>query len=249
MQREIWQKTRYFSDEFEAGVSVKQDVYLNIIQMKNRILIYILGVVILFQFGKSYGQSADGQLLKKEYTSIEEALKDPQKVIRLNLSNQSLSEFPKGLSKFKNLEYLSLRNDHLTSLSPEISSLKKLKVLDLGGNDFSVLPKGFSKLQNLEELYLDNEKNLDIRQGIEILGKLPKLKILHLDNDGIEKLPPNIKKLSHLETLSLSNNLLRVVPPQMKDLKHLKYLDLNNNHLPTNLHLNQPADYGLKIRF
>lgn len=127
MQREIWQKTRYFADEFEAGVSVKQEAYLNIIQMKNRILIYILGVVILFQFGRSYGQSIDGQLFNSEYTSIEEALKNPEKVIRLNLSNQSLSELPKGLSKFKNLEYLSFRNDHLKSISPEISSLKSSK--------------------------------------------------------------------------------------------------------------------------
>ncbi len=230
-------------------MSVKQEAYLNIIQMKNRILIYILGLVILFQLGESYAQNADGQLLKNEYTSIEDALKDPEKVVRLNLSNQSFTDFPKGLSKFKNLEYLSLRNDHLTSLSPEISNLKKLKVLDLGGNDFSVLPKGLAKLQNLEELYLDNDKNLDIWQDIEILSKLPKLKILHLDDDGIDKLPPNIGKLSHLESLTLRNNLLRVVPPQVKDLKKLKYLDLNNNHLPTNLHLNQPADYGLKIRF
>lgn len=218
--------------------------------MKNRILIYILGLVTLFQFGVVYSQSTDGQLLKNEYTSIEEALKDPEKVVRLNLSNQSLAELPKGLSKFKNLEYLSLRNDHLTTLSSEIGSLKKLKVLDLGGNDFSILPKGFAKLKNLEELYLDNDRNLDIQQDIEILSKLPKLKILHLDNDGIEKLPPNIKKLSHLESLTLRNNLLRVVPPQVKGLKNLKYLDLNNNHLPTNLHLNQPInDHGLKIKF
>lgn len=217
--------------------------------MKNLILKYIYGLVVLFSFSGVSAQNTDKQLLKGEYTSIEEALKEPEKVVRLNLSNQSFTEFPKGLSKFKNLEYLSLRNDHLINLSPEIGNLKKLKVLDLGGNDFSVLPKGFVKLQNLEELYLDNDKNLDIRQDIEILSKLPKLKILHLDNDGIEKLPPNIKKLSHLESLTLRNNLLRVVPPQVKDLKSLKYLDLNNNHLPTNLHLNQPADYGLKIRF
>ena len=217
--------------------------------MKNDILKYVFGLVTLFYFGDVDAQNIDRQLSKGEYTSVEEALKEPNKVVRLNLSNQSLSEFPKGLSKFKNLEYLSLRNDHLISLSPEIANLKKLKVLDLGGNDFSLLPEGLAKLQNLEEMYLDNDKNLDIRQDIEILSKLPKLKILHLDNDGIKTLPPNIGKLSHLESLTLRNNLLRIVPPQVKDLKKLKYLDLNNNHLPTNLHLNQSSVYGFKIRF
>jgi Leucine-rich repeat (LRR) protein len=218
--------------------------------MKNINLVQIFVITMfVFQTNQLHSQTLDSLKNYKEYTKLEEALKEPDKVFRLNLNNQSFTEFPKGLSKFSNLEYLSLRNDHLTSLSPEIGSLKKLKVLDLGGNDFSVLPKDFTKLQNLEELYLDNDKNLDIQQDIEVLGKLPKLKILHLENDGIDKLPSNINKLEHLEQLYLTNNLFRVIPPQLKELKHLKYLDLNNNYLPNNLHHHQPQQYGLKIKF
>ena len=129
--------------------------------MRNLFFKYFLGSILLMSFSHIYAQNVEKQSAEGEYTNIEEALKEPEKVYRLNLSNQSFTELPKGLARFKNLEYLSLRNDHLTSLSPEISALKKLKVLDLGGNDFSVLPKDFAKLQNLEELFLDNDKNLN----------------------------------------------------------------------------------------
>ena len=195
-------------------------------------------------------QSVDNQPIKSEFNDLNEALKNPDKVYRLNLSGQHFKEFPKGLSQFKNLEYLSLRNDHLTTLSPEIGTLSKLKVLDLGENDFKLLPKNFTNLKNLEELFLDNDKNLDVGQDLEILSKLPKLRILHLDNDGIKTLPQSIRKLAHLDSLYLSKNLFRVVPPEVKNLKNLKFLDLNHNHLPTNLHLNQPhVASGLRIKF
>jgi Leucine-rich repeat (LRR) protein len=184
-----------------------------------------------------------------EYTDLNEALKNPDKVYRLNLSNQQFKEFPAGILKFKNLEYLNLRNDGLATLSPEIGNLKSLRVLDLGGNDFKRLPKDFVKLRNLEELFLDNDKNLDLKQDIDILSKLPKLRVLHLDNDGIGILPANISKLQYLDSLTLSNNMLKVIPPQVRGMKNLKFLDINHNHLPINMHLNYQPEYGLKIKF
>ena len=53
------------------------------------------------------------QVNEKEYTSIEDALKEPNKVHRLNLSNQKNHDYFKDLSKFKNLEYLNLRNTEI----------------------------------------------------------------------------------------------------------------------------------------
>jgi Leucine-rich repeat (LRR) protein len=100
----------------------------------------------------------DSTQIKREYSNLEEALQNPEKVYRLNLSNQNI-ELPKeSWSKFINLQYLSFENDHLKEMPKEIGLLKNLKVLDLSGNDFKILPKTISELVNLEELFLNNEK-------------------------------------------------------------------------------------------
>ena len=59
----------------------------------------------------------------KEYTSLSEALKEPEKVLRLNLSNQNINLSNENWSKFINLEYLSLKNDHLKEIPSAISNI------------------------------------------------------------------------------------------------------------------------------
>ena len=48
------------------------------------------------------------QVVEKEYTSLNDALKNPDAVTRLNLSNQTLEQNFEFLTKFKNLKYLNL---------------------------------------------------------------------------------------------------------------------------------------------
>lgn len=223
---------------------------LNQPKMKIQFLLYSLTVLLTVGVqSRAMGQSSEALLIDKEYNQWEEALKAPEKVYRLNLSNQDITDFQRELPKFINLRYLSLRNDKLNGVPIEIFKLQNLRVLDLGGNTFRELPSEFSQLQNLEELYLDNDKNLDLPKNINVLRKLPRLKILHLENDGIQKLPRNIRKLSQLEQLYLANNQLRDIPIEIKGLKKLKYLELNQNNIPINVPVNQVSGPGLKIKF
>ena len=97
---------------------------------------------------------------------MEEALKNPNEVFRLDLSNQLLNNTQlEALTKFKNLRFLSLKNDHLKEVPKSISELTNLRVLDLSGNDFKFLPTEIKKLKKLEEIYLNNEPNADINAG------------------------------------------------------------------------------------
>ncbi len=138
--------------------------------------------------------NTNAQVLQKEYTRLEDALKEPEKVTRLNLQNQDILRFEE-ITKFKNLQYLNLRNTHLSSVPQEITMLQNLKVLDIGDNEIALLPKNFDALKNLTELYLDKEKNLQLEEDLEILSRMENLKILHLENNGIDVLPKNISKL------------------------------------------------------
>lgn len=117
---------------------------------------YIKKILVLLLFvSKTYSQETDSNTVRV-ITSLEEALKNPSSVTKLNLSNQNITFEPNIFSKFENLEYLSLKNDHLKYLPVEIGSLKKLKTLDLSGNDFELLPTEFKNLSNLQELFLDD---------------------------------------------------------------------------------------------
>ncbi len=220
--------------------------------MNNLIVINALTVVLLvFSIPKSNAQvSLDSSTTKKEYTNLEEALENPDKVFRLNLSNQNIRlPLDSIWAKFQNLEYLSLRNDHLTKIPEGIGSLKNLRVLDLSGNDFKLLPESFSRLENLNEIYLDDEKKMDINKSLWIIKDLPNLKKLHLENDNLKSIPSSVFYFHNLEALYLNNNRFKKIPKEIQSLKNIKYIDLHDNKFKLDNQNFQNHGFGIKIRF
>lgn len=215
--------------------------------IKNSVLLLVLSTLLL-QSVKAQSPTESTQL-DKEFSNLEEALQNPENVFRLNLSDQNFQISDSIWSKFPNLQYLSLKNDHLKQIPSGIGNLKNLKVLDLSGNDFKILPLTFSNLTNLQELYLNDNKYFQLQKNIPILSGLPNLKSLHLENDGLKVLPKNIFKLNQLESLYLNNNQFKEFPKEINGLTNLKYLDLRENiiRFPNQKIDNQ--NFGIKIEF
>jgi Leucine-rich repeat (LRR) protein len=205
----------------------------------------IFCIILLFL---SQGIHSQIEPTQKEFNNLSDALKNPEQVTFLNLSNQTEAIPNSVWEQFINLEYLSLKNDHLKQIPVELSKLKKLKTLDLSGNDFKTLPAEFIQLQNLEELYLNDEKNMNLPKTIEILSKLPKLKSLHLENDNLSSLPKEIVNFKNLEYLYLNDNKFKEIP-KIESLDHLKYLDLKNNNIQPELQDMKNLNFGFKINF
>lgn len=184
-----------------------------------------------------------------EYKSISEANKNPEKVLRLSLDHETGSLENIDWKKFRNLEYLSLKDLHLKKIPKGITALPKLKVLDVSGNDFKVLPPDFIKLTQLEELFLNDENNIDLSRNIDLLSKMKNLKVLHIENDRLKKLPPNFWKLNYLESVYLNDNQLKEFDFPKEKINKLKNIYLNNNlFMPSDIdRLN--TQYGTLLRF
>lgn len=105
---------------------------------------------------------------EKEYTSLDEALKNPTKVYKLDLSHNGLAEFPLDVLKFPNLQSLNLSNNGIESIPSNITKLSKLQRLNLATNGLKKLPAEIASLKNL--------KILDVSQNQFLTSELNRVK-------------------------------------------------------------------------
>jgi len=151
----------------------------------------------------------DSAALSKEpeFISMDEALKDPAKVYKLNLRKQKLKKFPKEIFTFTNLQELNLSRNKIDQVPEEIGQLTKLQILDLSRNKLKAVPSQIGKLVRLRKLLL-------------YLNEIPTL-------------PAEIGNLTLLQTLDMWGNEISEFPPEISKLKsNLRYLDLRVIDIP-----------------
>lgn len=137
-----------------------------------------------------------------EYRSLEEALKEPDKVQRLVLRRKGYKEFPKEIYKFKNLVELDLRGNNLTTIPDSIETFTNLRYLNVSRNNLTtVSPK---------------------------IGNLPKLTYIEMGQNLLVNLPMEMAGLDNLEYLSLWENELTRIPSTFEKLEKLKEIDLRS---------------------
>lgn len=152
---------------------------------------------------RSYWDYIKKKQTLKEYKNIESALREPDKVQRLNLGDQDHKTLPKALIKFS-----------------------KMTSINLLGNNFKTFPVILTKLPQLEEVSFASTGMKYI--GPEI-GRLKSLRILILDFNALDNVPAEIGELTNLLYLDLSTNKnLKSLPPSIANLKQLQELNIEN---------------------
>lgn len=173
-------------------------------QAVNRTHKLILVVVALILACSSKAQLLDSLELAHadECTSLDSALKHPDKIIKLVLRKQKLKKFPEQIFKLKNLQYL-----------------------DLSKNNIREIPEGIGELTQLQILIV-SKTGLD-RVAPDI-GKLKNLKYINLNQNELVLLPPQFGDLESLEIADLWSNNLNELPATLGKLRKLKVMDLRN---------------------
>jgi Leucine-rich repeat (LRR) protein/energy-coupling factor transporter ATP-binding protein EcfA2 len=152
-----------------------------------------------------------------------------KKLIELNLEPCGLIEFV-IIDEYKDLEKLSFRNNHLTSLPEAIGDLTKLTSLDLACNELTSLPETMSNLISLTYLSLGYNK---LSALPEWLGDLTNLTKLNLCNNRLTTLPESLGGLTKITELDVSLNMLTTLPESLGNLTSLTNLNLRYNNLKT----------------
>lgn len=227
--------------------------YLQHLKLKAPSMNYTTKILaFLFFFGgiQLFKAQISDSLELKEFTDIKEALSNPDKVFKLNLSNQQLKqEDYSKLANFKNLQELNLSNDHLSEIPKSIFELRNIRVLNLSGNDFKVIPKQIANLKNLEELFLESEPNLNIDRSLVQLKQLPNLKKLHLENNSLKSAPKHLNDLPQLQEIFLQKNPINLKLKDVNHLKNLKLLHISNKNNFTPQNLKEIENFGIKLDF
>ncbi|MGZ3941677.1 MAG: leucine-rich repeat domain-containing protein [Bacteroidia bacterium] len=141
------------------------------------------------------------------YIDLEEAVKHPEMVIRLELRKKKLKEFPKEIFMFKNLQYLDLSRNQITELPDSIYKLTQLQYLDVSRNKLSSFPKEIGKVSNLVYLHANNNDLLGLPPQI---GNLERLRIMDLWSNDLSDFPESLGRLKELSVLDIRAIMINV---------------------------------------
>ena len=104
------------------------------------------------------------------------------------------------------IKKIRLSKNNLTELPAEIRQLKNLEELMLSFNQLAELPDVFDKLKKLEVIYLrENELS---KNALRNICKSPNLKWLDLSFNKLMELPEEIGELQKLEIIDITGNHL-----------------------------------------
>jgi Leucine-rich repeat (LRR) protein len=134
------------------------------------------------------------------FTSLEEAMKHPENVIKLELRKKKLKTFPPEIFQFTNLQYLDLSKNNITEIPAGIAALKSLQYFTIARNNLVEFPAEIGELTNL--YYLNANQN-DLVAITPHIGTLEKLRNFDLWSNDLERFPDELQNLKSLKLLDL----------------------------------------------
>ncbi|XP_026228478.1 X-ray radiation resistance-associated protein 1 isoform X2 [Anabas testudineus] len=188
----------------------------------------------------SAGKTLDGPLLLQLH-----CVDKPSELCSVDISEQNLNSVkPEDLKMFDNVAYIDACINCLSLGS--FSSFVSLRELNLSLNGICNMTFDAADFHHLEILNLSY--NYLSADDIVSVGRLPRLKVLHLTGNQLHHLPPNLgsssreipqllakeedAQFSALEVLMLDDNKLSSgVFSSVANLKRLKYLNLQGNRV------------------
>lgn len=155
---------------------------------------------------------------EKIYTSLEEAMLEPENVFRLKLKKcKKCDSLPEQVFQLYNLQELNISRLKIKKLNVNISKLTRLQFLNVSNNKLKYLPESIGQLKELKSLIINRNKIEALPASIASLNKLT---LIDAWDNPLYSLPPEIEQISkNLRTLDL-----RQIPLKERELEEMERL-------------------------
>lgn len=154
--------------------------------------------------GKSQLMDSVALAHEDEFTNLDSALLNPDKVIKLVLRKKHLKKIPDEVQKFKNLQYLDVSKNSIKELPEWIGDLSQLQFLACSKTGLEHVPREIGKLKNLRWINLNQNELVLLPPQF---GDMEKLEIADLWSNNLSEFPATLEKLKKLKVLDLRNIL------------------------------------------
>ncbi|KCZ78721.1 hypothetical protein H311_00241, partial [Anncaliia algerae PRA109] len=145
-------------------------------------------------------------------------------LVKLDLSNNCITELPNEICKLRNLTWLNISHNKLRQLPFSFGDLNKLEELGLGKNLLESLPN-LNNLSQLRILSLFSNKLTSFE--IEAFT----IKKIDLSDNLLETFPNCLLNITNLELVNLRNNKIKSINLNNSFNSDLRSIDLSKNQL------------------
>ncbi|WP_421877318.1 hypothetical protein [Marinoscillum sp.] len=134
------------------------------------------------------------------------------------------------IQKMGGIEKLDISNNLLTRLPMGVKNLDGLKELVVDQNFIGEIPvKRLSKAQTVKTVSFNKSHSMAIQKAD--YSKLAFLKVLKINNSGIDAIDPSFYQLDQLDELQLQENSLTTIPAGISKMENLTKLSFYKNKL------------------
>lgn len=146
----------------------------------------------------------------------------------LRIYGDKITSIPDTIGSLTLLRDLIINAKNVVSISDALGSLPALRTLRIC-NVQAQIPGSIGDL-NIEYLSISECPQV---KDLQTLGSLAQLKYLHLKNNALTQLPPQVEQLLQLVVLDVSENELQILPISIQQLENLTSLNAADNLLTT----------------
>ncbi len=157
------------------------------------------------EVGKSYWDYIKKNRSLHEYSNLDLAIKESDKVLSIDVASQNLTQLPIQLSNLKNIVSINLLGNEFNSFPTVLCKLTTLDEISLSSNNLTSVSKEIRQLKNLRILIMNNNQLVELPNEI---GELTNLLYLEVGNNKLKSLPEEIKYLTNLQELHIERNAL-----------------------------------------